>query len=194
MEILEWPDQWEMMEWMEIKDFRDNPEAEENPALLAHEGRQEKQETPVLKEYPDPEVVSEAPDRLETPGTLATKATRETLELLEPRDSGVCVETKVHVVQTGRTAAVEPKEKLVLQDRRVPEVRRGRQEAVEPTDWLGNAVLPEKLDQEVLVVLPENLDPWVLLVLLEQREREEVEVTREMTVNPDKLVGTELED
>ena len=54
----------------------------------AHEGRQEKQETPVLKEYPDPEVVSEAPDRLETPGTLATKATRETLELQEPRDNG----------------------------------------------------------------------------------------------------------
>jgi len=44
-----------MMELMEIKDFRDNPEAEENPELLAHEGRQEKQETPVLRAYPDPE-------------------------------------------------------------------------------------------------------------------------------------------
>jgi len=55
MEILEWPDQWEMMEWMEIKDFRDNPEAEENLELQAHEGRQVKQETPVLKEFPDPE-------------------------------------------------------------------------------------------------------------------------------------------
>lgn len=44
-----------MMEWMEIKDFRDNPEAEENLELQAHEGRQVKQETPVLKEFPDPE-------------------------------------------------------------------------------------------------------------------------------------------
>jgi len=100
----------------------------------------------------------------------------------------------VHVVQTERTAAEEPKGNLVLQDRRDPEVRRERQEAVEPTDWLGNAAPPEKPDLEVLVVPQENLDPWVLSVLLEQRVREVVEVTREMTVNQDKLAETELED
>jgi len=71
---------------------------------------------------------------LETPGTLATKATREIQELPEPRDSGVSEETKVHVVQTERTAAEEPKGKLALQDRKDPEEQRGRQEAVEPTD------------------------------------------------------------
>jgi len=103
------------------------------------------------------------------------------------------VETKVHVVQTERTAAEEPKGKLALQDRKDPEEQRGRQEVVEPTDWLGNAVPPEKLDHEVLVVLPENLDPWALLVLLEQRAREEVVEIREMTVNPDKLVEVVLE-
>jgi len=183
-----------MMEWMEIKDFRDNPEAEENPELLAHEGRQEKQETPVLKEYPDPEVVSEAPDRLETPGTLATKATRETLELQEPRDSGVSVEIKVHVVQTERTAAEEPKGKQALQDRKDLEEQRGRQEVEELTDWLGNAVPPGKLDHEELVVLPENLDPWESLVLPEQRAREEVVGIREMTVNQDKLAEMVSED
>lgn len=104
------------------------------------------------------------------------------------------MEIKVHVVQTERTAAEEPKGKLVLQDRRDPEVRRGRQAGVELTDWLENAAPLEKLDHEVLVEPRVNLDPWALLVLLEQKEREEVEVTRGMTVNPDKLVGTELED
>jgi len=34
MEIPESPDRWEMMEWMVIEDFKDNLEAEENPALL----------------------------------------------------------------------------------------------------------------------------------------------------------------
>jgi len=123
-----------------------------------------------------------------------TKATRETLELQEPRDNGVSEETKVHVVQTERTAAEEPKGNLALQDQKDPEEQRGRQADVELMDWLGNAVPPEKLDHEVLVVLPENQDQWVLLVLLERREREEVVEIREMTVNQDKLVETVSED
>ena len=79
--------------------------------------------------------------------------------------SYVCInrvseETKVHVVQTERTAAEEPKGKQALQDRKDLEEQRGRQEVEELTDWLGNAVPPGKLDHEELVVLPENLDPW----------------------------------
>lgn len=65
------------MEWMEIKECKDNLEQEESKELLDHEANPERLESQELRVFPDHEVESEAPDRLEIPDQLVTKATKE---------------------------------------------------------------------------------------------------------------------